>query len=113
MWPMVCGFPPAEVGPFTPDTSLRWTRSGVPDDVGFAAKPDLAKRLLTRAFAAGVPAAGEHAPEGSPGVVVRGEQDVVPRPGRRGSPVVREPGYRLSRAYRDLNSAGRSSGVLR
>jgi hypothetical protein len=29
----------------------------VPDDVGFAAKPDLAMRMLTRAFAAGVPAA--------------------------------------------------------
>jgi SRSO17 transposase len=35
----------------------RCREAGVPDDVGFAAKPDLAMRMLSRAFEAGVPAA--------------------------------------------------------
>jgi SRSO17 transposase len=35
----------------------RCREAGVPDDVGFAAKPDLAIRMLSRAFEAGVPAA--------------------------------------------------------
>jgi SRSO17 transposase len=35
----------------------RCREAGVPDEVRFAAKPDLAMRMLARAFAAGVPAA--------------------------------------------------------
>jgi SRSO17 transposase len=41
---------------WTDDTGRR-RGAGVPDDVGFHTKPQLARRMLTRAFTAGVPAA--------------------------------------------------------
>jgi SRSO17 transposase len=39
------------------DDAERRTEAGVPTDVQFATKPELARRMLERAFAAGVPAA--------------------------------------------------------
>ena len=37
--------------------AVRRDGAGIPDDVAFATKPELARRMLARAFAAGVPAA--------------------------------------------------------
>jgi SRSO17 transposase len=37
--------------------AARRAAAGIPDDVAFATKPELARRMLARAFAAGVPAA--------------------------------------------------------
>ena len=45
-----------EAGVWTDDRDSA-REAGVPDDVGFATKPDLAARMLTRALDAGVPAA--------------------------------------------------------
>src|SRR5215217_6159422 len=66
--------------------------AGVPDQVGFATKPELARRMLERALEAGVPAGWVTAGAGSPagrahpaGVLAARQR----RPGRQGPPLVR------------------------